>query len=274
MKVKPETTSMKSVKVKIMEVQVLGTAFNLWYLLMIASTSTSADPLSSSADPLSSSAEAIAILYLPNHYPPRTLISDSSAADLDHQIVSAYDLYGIPDVQPHAYMAGVMIGHDACGIVAKNKKVFAIDFLFVADAFLVVMAAWRASTVKRRMYLVHSREKLPSRSPPLRLQHGVQVGLEHALEGLEHAMVSFTPIHSMLDTGRRKIVGNPRPPHGHLHKDKKEAAWWQDRLLVRDVGLFGVELPGLRLRSGCGMVESHQIVDSRAAGMALHWVAG
>ncbi|KAF7813806.1 uncharacterized protein G2W53_034782 [Senna tora] len=144
------------------------------------------------------------------------------ATDLDHQIVPAYwcpscppyglhkglliwsyDLYGIPDVQPHAYMRGVMIGHDACGIVAKNKKVLAMDFLFVADAFLVVvckvmcimiyshgslMAAWRESTVKRRTYLVHSREKLASRSPPLRLQHEVQVGLEHALEGLEHAL--------------------------------------------------------------------------------------
>ncbi|KAF7814556.1 uncharacterized protein G2W53_028525 [Senna tora] len=103
-------------------------------------------------------------------------------------LIWSYDLYGIPDVQPHAYMRGVMIGHDACGIVAKNKKVLAMDFLFVADAFLVVMAAWRESTVKRRTYLVHSREKLASRSPPLRLQHEVQVGLEHALEGLEHAL--------------------------------------------------------------------------------------
>ncbi|KAF7842908.1 uncharacterized protein G2W53_005206 [Senna tora] len=91
--------------------------------------------------------------------------------------------------EPHAYLRGVMIGHDACGIVAKNKKVLAMDFLFVADAFLVVMAAWRESTVKRRTYLVHSREKLASRSPPLRLQHEVQVGLEHALEGLENIVM-------------------------------------------------------------------------------------
>ncbi|KAF7843899.1 uncharacterized protein G2W53_000804 [Senna tora] len=120
-----------------------------------------------------------------------------------------------------------MIGHDACGIAAKNKKVFAIDFLFVADAFLVVvckvmctmiyshgslMAAWRASIVKPRTYLVHNREKLPSRSPPLRLQHGVQVGLEHALEGLEHALgvLHSNPLHA----GRwpEEDRGEPKTP--------------------------------------------------------------
>ncbi|KAF7820619.1 TMV resistance protein N-like isoform X1 [Senna tora] len=93
----------------------------------------------------------------------------SGATDLDHQIVPAYvidgrkiglliwsyDLYGIPDVQPHAYMAGVMIGHDACGIVAKNKKVFAIDFLFVADAFLVVVCKVMCTMIYSHGSLVH-----------------------------------------------------------------------------------------------------------------------
>ncbi|KAF7815364.1 uncharacterized protein G2W53_029333 [Senna tora] len=77
------------------------------------------------------------------------------AAELDHQIVPAYDLYGIPDVQPHAYMGGVMIGHDACGIVAKNKKVFAIDFLFVADAFLVVVCKVMCTMIYSHGSLVH-----------------------------------------------------------------------------------------------------------------------
>ncbi|KAF7807324.1 uncharacterized protein G2W53_039485 [Senna tora] len=38
-------------------------------------------------------------------------------------VIWPYDLYGIPDVQPHAYMGGVIIGHDAWGIAANNKDV-------------------------------------------------------------------------------------------------------------------------------------------------------
>ncbi|KAF7842305.1 uncharacterized protein G2W53_004603 [Senna tora] len=162
--------------------------------------------------------------------------------------------------EPHAYMGDVIIGHDAWGIAAKNKDVCAIDFPCVADAFLVVvckvmctmiyshgslMEAWRACTVEPRMYLGHSREKLPLWSPPLRLQHGVHTGLEHAL-----GVLGSNPLHAELCV-----------------------CTFHTRL-GRDVGLFGGELPALRLHSGCGMVASHPIAESPATGLPIHWVAG
>ncbi|KAF7807323.1 Serine/threonine-protein phosphatase 7 long form-like protein [Senna tora] len=111
--------------------------------------------------------------------------------------------------------------------------------------------------------------KLSSRSPSLRLHHGVHFGLEHAF-----GLLGTNP--SMLDAGEGNCQGNPGPPHGHLHKDKKEAA--RDcpfpTGLGLDVDLFGGELAALRLHSGFGMVASHPIAQSPTASLSVHGVAG
>ncbi|KAF7801639.1 uncharacterized protein G2W53_040750 [Senna tora] len=41
-------------------------------------------------------------------------------------VIWPYDLYGIPDGKPHAYMGGVGIGHDAWGIAANKEATFCV----------------------------------------------------------------------------------------------------------------------------------------------------
>ncbi|KAF7835762.1 putative WRKY transcription factor 11 [Senna tora] len=115
---------------------------------------------------------------------------------------------------------GHLVAETPLSIGGRNTRVVRVQQTWATRLYRLMqmmvgkreMAAWRASTVKPRTYLLHSREKLPSRSPPLRLQHGVQVGLEHALEGLEHAMgvLHSNPLHA----GRwpEEDLGEPKTP--------------------------------------------------------------